>query len=457
MTTTKEIKISLPLNQAITLIPGNKIKFIIEQIKNLVDTLEFEDVLFNLNSAVLMPAGPDGSKASQNSSQPPADNADTNEKQEHKSGLSAIQEILRYKNLNDKNKAKKIAIFGHTDTSGEPDYNRKLSAFRAESVSLLLQGGTEACEKWQKLYQSDRNNGVNVWIDDDLKTIFNWACEAHDFDQEITDKGSNKLGWKIQRFKMNWNQIFDPPSSDRMDPNKDTVKKKFWKAVYVMYQYTIAEISRPSKNDPLPSRPKFAKESSKYNTELTTSLRSTLTWLKDSPEQSQFGCGESCPIEEEQQSDYESEVNRRVEVMFFDGSEKPLVELTCHANGCVFKGGDGEICPVSKFIRNILKDRINYTWKNYTITAFTSKSYTDEKFILLDNNDQEVQPKIIPQNNCSKYVFENLADGFEYVLIQKVGDLEFIIDEDITVTKIAEMGKYTQYWPDLEEPENPFD
>jgi hypothetical protein len=330
--------------------------------KDVVDVLEFEDVLFNLNSAVMLPDEIIKNQTVDDENSLPDEEASVKEKQEFKGGLSAIAEIFRYRELNEKNKAKKIAIFGHTDTSGEPGYNQKLSFFRAQGVLLLILGGNECAGQWCELYKANKSNGVNVWNDEDLDIIFSWACSVHGFDIDIKKESGNSLSWRIQRFKMNWNNIFDPPSSDRIDPGNATTGKKFWKAVYILYQYALAQIMKPQKML-MPTRKEFADGSSDYNTEWTSVCRNSLKWINGTPGASMFGCGEFCPIEEEEMPDYYSKVNRRVEVMFFDGLEKSIIKLTCNNNECVIAKDKNNKCSIHQLKKNMIKGKLLYTWE----------------------------------------------------------------------------------------------
>ena len=99
-----------------------------------VHILEMEDVLFHLDSAVMMPAKPEGRSSSDGTTDDATD-ASTQQQQDQVSGLAAL--ALCFKQFEfDPNK--RLLIAGHTDTSGQAQMNFELSAQRAQNIQFLL-------------------------------------------------------------------------------------------------------------------------------------------------------------------------------------------------------------------------------------------------------------------------------------------------------------------------------
>ena len=106
--------------------------------------LEMEDVLFHLNSAVMMPENPAGksSKDGQADDGPADLGGKFKEGQQVITGIEALALVYKQFELDPKNC---MVIAGHTDTSGTPKFNFKLSDERARNVLYILTGERE---KW---------------------------------------------------------------------------------------------------------------------------------------------------------------------------------------------------------------------------------------------------------------------------------------------------------------------
>src|SRR5882757_3724392 len=79
-----------------------------------VDVVEMEDIHFHFDSAVVLPWRY-------------GENTELSPDEQRMSGLSVIAAALRYAKANS---GRKLLLSGHTDSSGQADYNRKLSKTR---------------------------------------------------------------------------------------------------------------------------------------------------------------------------------------------------------------------------------------------------------------------------------------------------------------------------------------
>ena len=96
-----------------------------------------EDVLFHLDSAVMMPENPAGKSSTQgtNDDAPGSRGQEAQQKQSAVSGIKALALVLKEFDLDND---KRLVIAGHTDTSGKPEYNFELAEARALNVLYLL-------------------------------------------------------------------------------------------------------------------------------------------------------------------------------------------------------------------------------------------------------------------------------------------------------------------------------
>jgi hypothetical protein len=127
-----------------------------------------------------------------------------------------------------------------------------------------------------------------------------------------------------------------------MDPEADTTKKKFWNAVFVIYQYALTQMLLPDDAE-MPSHEEFL--ANNMQTGWMDTYHGYLKWAKNNDGiESAVGCGESWQIDSS--SEY-SQANRRVQVLFFDESELEKVDLdlccqeNCAQDGCPIYGADG--------------------------------------------------------------------------------------------------------------------
>ena len=94
-----------------------------------VNILEMEDVLFHLNSAVMMPEAPSGKSSADGSEDDDTDwiDRDVQEDQETITGVSSLALVFKQFEFDP---AKAMVIAGHTDTSDTARFNFELSRRR---------------------------------------------------------------------------------------------------------------------------------------------------------------------------------------------------------------------------------------------------------------------------------------------------------------------------------------
>jgi hypothetical protein len=284
---------------------GGKNQFQLELIK--VYILEMEDVLFHLNSAVMMPKAPEGASSTDGGGATPA--------QTKVSGIEALAMVFRQFEFDEN---KRLLISAHTDTSGEVDFNFKLSDLRAQNTLYLLDGNRE---EWAKVSESRHKI-------EDYQEIMTYMCTYHTWKWEcdpggVTDKWNDDTDLAIRKFidkYNNWALNTQPHIKDIgcIDPLlADQIKKdskhrwpiEMWRAVHDIYTVTLADILDSNLDT-------FEKD-----------YRPLLKFVMDEGREYKYvACGESFPIDSAEKSNYRSQSNRRVVFLFFDKEEVPHMD-----------------------------------------------------------------------------------------------------------------------------------
>ena len=273
--------------------------------------LEMEDVLFHLNSAVMMPENPEG-KSSDDSGGGTSD-------QEKMSGISALGLVFKQFEFDSK---KRMIIAGHTDTSGQPKDNFDLSKERAENILYLLTGDKV---KWAQIC-------ANRHKVEDYQQIMKFFAEKNGIDCD-PDKIDNKWGDKTENATKEFLKKTIPDKADALlNEIKTDSKKKWpeevWQVVYDLYIKHLCKILGVP------------------NEEQLNKKRNTLKYINDS--MPYVSCGESFPIDSKYKKNYRSQKNRRVEILFFDKDEIEAEAIKCPpARTTVHKE---EECPLWKKI-----------------------------------------------------------------------------------------------------------
>ncbi len=273
--------------------------------------LEMEDVLFHLNSAVMMPENPEGESSS--------DSGGGSDDQEKMSGLSALGLVYRQFEFDPD---KRMIIAGHTDTSGQPKGNFELSEERAKNILFLLTGEKD---EWTKIC-------ANRHKVEDYQQIMKFFFINNGIDCD-PDKIDDKWGEKTERATKNFLEKTVPDKAESLLAEiKGNRKKKWpeeaWKPIYDLYIEHIYKVLG------LTSEKQFKEK------------RETLKFVNDS--MPYVSCGESFPIDSKEKTNYRSQENRRVEILFFDKNEIEAEKIKCPPPGTKVHKADE--CPLWKKI-----------------------------------------------------------------------------------------------------------
>jgi hypothetical protein len=204
----------------------------------------------------------------------------------------------------------KLLLVGHADTSGDAAGNLTLSRLRARNVLAVIEGDRDG---WvgisEKRHKVEDYQQILRWVAQDM----GWDCDPGPIDGI---KGSQTKG-AVERFQRRYNESFG--KSIRVDGD---VGRETWGAIFDLYRHDLAELLATDEAGLL-------------------ARRDALVWL-DAARRA-VGCGENHPIEAPERSNYRSETNRRVEILFFkkeDDQKLPChpTSETCNAKSCEIYG-----------------------------------------------------------------------------------------------------------------------
>ncbi len=236
--------------------------------------LELEDVQFHLNSAVLLPDYKDCHEA-----------ADDQAAEDRITGLAVVQVCLEQAR---DNPDKSLLVVGHTDTSGQEEYNLHLSDLRAKAAKAVISG--------------DRGGFAEISASkskvEDVQRILMWAAAERGWEchpGKVDDETGPKTRAAIRGFQREYNTDFE--ASIAVDA---VVGEKTWGAVFDVYGAAICKLL----------------ETDAAGLE---AMQKSVVWVSPGA----IGAGEKYPIESSRKGDYRAEKNRRVEVLFFDPDEAP--------------------------------------------------------------------------------------------------------------------------------------
>ncbi|MBN2036721.1 MAG: OmpA family protein [Chitinispirillaceae bacterium] len=264
--------------------------------------VEFEDAHFRTDSAVLMPDSLAYKTKTGATVSPDLNEVD---------GLAILQVIhVQTKEQPEQ----KILITGHTDRVGRDAHNISLSADRASSILFLLQGKKD---DWRSL--ADRRNH-----DDDITQILAWVSTEYGWDcHPGKTEGASYMQkvTAIKTFQKKYNEEFiDKGRVEKAYPG--TTAKRIgedgdcgpdtWGAIFDVYQDALAK-----------------KVATTFENMNTFHTQYNGRWVEDANKA--VPCGETFPREKPEEDNYESAINRRVEVLFFDPAEMPRLPLPCNS------------------------------------------------------------------------------------------------------------------------------
>jgi outer membrane protein OmpA-like peptidoglycan-associated protein len=279
--------------------------------------LELEDVMFRTDSAVFLPDGYNDRSV-----------ADMN--QEAARGLKALSLVYSYAEKNPKHK---LFITAHTDTVGNAKDNFDLSVDRANSVQYILENNRL---KWAEI-------AVRRNHEKDIQTICKWfaAKKVWDCDPGEIDgiHGSNTLR-AIKNLKTAFNSITDFGWKAKETP---TLDKETWEVVFDLYQYELSTLMSTTYAD-------ICSKASSWATKWAIADRKSI------------GCCEAFPKDNPGVDNFESPINRRVEILFF--GEKWHKDTLCDAVTTVSNVSIAEDridkCRNNCKIYTVLKDKFEY-------------------------------------------------------------------------------------------------
>jgi hypothetical protein len=258
-----------------------------------VHVLEMEDVLFHLNSCVLMPENPKGKSSKDGELQSDDESLDI-------TGIKALALVFKQFEFDPD---VKMIVTGHTDTSGTADFNFKLSDERAKNVLYLLTG---LREEWAELcynrHKVEDYQQIMKYFEPKLKC----GCDPG----SINDNYDDNTRKATKNFFIHLNPIDADKNFNKVNSDsKHRWHKEIWEYVFDLYTKEMAEMLEISIAD------------------LNARRKAGVKFVDD---KKQFlGCGESFPIESKEKDNYRSQRNRRVELLFFDADEIP--EINCPA------------------------------------------------------------------------------------------------------------------------------
>jgi len=239
--------------------------------------VEVEDTHFHLDSAVLLPdfAG-DPAVAGQGA---------------QTTGIAVLAACLDHAHDNPK---KKLLSAGHTDTSGGEQQNVELSQLRADNVVAALVGDKKAwVDIADKRHKVEDYQRILKWI----AWLWGWPCDPGDIDGDH--------GPDTKKAVESFQQLAGDELQEDIDVDGE-VGKQTWGAIFEVYMRVLADVKGVDADGlkALQGEVKFGDKKG-------------------------VGCGENFPIEARGVDGFRSATNRRVELLFFEPGEEPL--LVCHA------------------------------------------------------------------------------------------------------------------------------
>ncbi|MDG5816730.1 OmpA family protein [Chitinispirillales bacterium ANBcel5] len=265
-----------------------------------VHKIEIEDLLFNINSAVMLPDTPISPVASHRKSENGLKASDV---QANPTGLCAMRAVFKYIN---QNSDKSLVIVGHTDSSGGVKYNFELSEKRANNILCLLTGD---CVGWAEICTAQHRVEDYQQILKHFSGLLLWPCDPGPVDNVLGPKTKEA----VQSFQTIYNENresmgFVGEAIPVTEPTGNNLNIETWKAFFNLYIWELSIIVAGSEN-PGDLKP----------------FKDMITFVD--PQNKTVGCGESFPIEAKDKPNFKSKRNRRVELLFFDSTDTPAIEV----------------------------------------------------------------------------------------------------------------------------------
>lgn len=305
--------------------------------------LEVDDIHYNLDSAVFLPALGEAN---------PAPGADPSV------GLGAASEsLLQIK----KNPTRKALILGHADTSGDANYNVSLSVKRAKTAKAIILGERDEFVKTcQEKHKNEDIDHILKWVN----ALYGWDCAP------VGQTRSQAIKKFQQRYNIEWEAKISEDGS--MGPQT-------WGAFFDVYQDMLLNLVETDEAGMAVLREKF--KAAMHPPGMA-------------------GCGENFPLPindpvfgvelPRPAYGYRSQADRRTEILFFETGQEP--KMDCHPGGekCV-----AEVCEV-----------YNTKMYRYTpIDVPDSKPRGNRVFLKMIYLDPEDKPKPFPKDFPVKVVY----------------------------------------------------
>lgn len=259
--------------------------------------LEMEDVHFHLDSAVLLP---DFQLTADSHADAP----------DHVTGIAVLRACL----LHAKESTDRLLIAGHADPSGDASHNQQLSKQRADNVFYALTGDRDnwaaSCQARHKVEDYQQ---ILKWV----AQIWEWDCDPGEVDNSLGPMTRDA----IQEFQENYNLDFSGSIAE-----DGVVGLETWGAFFDVYMEVLKLILETDDAGLAAYRQQL---------KFVDSNRSTV------------GCGENFPIEGPRKGVYRSQLDRRVELIFFTPDQLPI--LACHPDADSCSPGDCDIYQFRHF------------------------------------------------------------------------------------------------------------
>ena len=324
--------------------------------------IEFEDVLFRTNSAVVLPSG----------EEPTPDPATGR----IRTLVGCAAAVLRHL---EEHPDEKLLVAGHTDTAGTSAVNVELSRYRAACVTAVLAGDSESfakiCATWKRMCVAD------------YQQILKWVAETRGWDCDpgpITNTHNGRTNTALTRFRELYNEV-GPGSTWAPKCNRwgEAVDKSTWVAYFNCYEEALAE--------------ELGTDQAGVGT-----LRSNLRFLTASRS---VGCGEAHPKEAENVDEYRSQTNRRVEAIFFLPGDEPTLACSADPAGC--QAETCELFDTGKFRRRVLPPMLSAKqWSAEWANAQTDAGVGTIRAMRL------IAPGL-PAGEPVEYAISQVVDGLE--------------------------------------------
>lgn len=202
----------------------------------------------------------------------------------------------------------RLLLLSHTDRVASDDYNEALSADRAANVfNLLTYRRDDWATKCNERHRPIDCDQLLIWADKNMGGADDeaWGC-APDAVSKPSEK-TLKMGTKkaIARFFRRYVAAFGSKPVQPATAAEQATEaanmgnqppEEFWKRIFMLYHRRIQAFTRLSSRD-------------------QETIRKGLKFA--SPGEPSRGCGEKYPLERPDQDNFESETNRRTELMFF--------------------------------------------------------------------------------------------------------------------------------------------